>query len=197
MADVRRVLAVILASVAMARCASTQTEHVRQPAEDRGVVRNNKSQPAWASDLTKGQENGKHYVVKMVERVYRLDVGIEQAKTQAMGEAAQLVGSKIAKVATAAVSGDNSADEGVSQSIDSAVHAVSALSMTGIEQADIYWEEIKAEPGKKNHFNVYILLSIPSGEVERAKKLFLSRISENVKLDAIKEKVERAVEALD
>jgi hypothetical protein len=186
-----------LATLAILGCASSQTEHVSQSAEQRKVVRNNKAQPAWATDFTKKQEGGKHYVIKMVERVYRLDVGIEQAKTQAMGEAAQLIGTKIAKIATTAMSGDNSVADGVSQSIDSAVHAVSALSMTGIEQADLYWEEIKGDEGKKNHINVYILLSMPTQEVERAKQLFLAKLSENSKLDALKDKVAEAVKSLD
>lgn len=191
------IAAACIAAVALVGCASSPTEHVSQTAEQRKVIQNNKAQPAWATDFTKKQEGGKQFVIKMVEKVYRLDVGIEQAKTQAMGEAAQLIGTKIAKIATTAMTGDNSVADGVSQSIDSAVHAVSALSMTGIEQADLYWEKIKGEEGKKDYFNIYILVSMPTSEVDRAKQLFLSKLGENKQLESLKDKVEKAVEEMD
>lgn len=188
---------IAFASVLSVSCTSTQTEHVKQDAEQRRVVRNNKAQPTWASDFYKKKEEGRVFVVKLLERVYRLDVGIEQAKTQAMGEASQLIGTKIAKIATTAMTGDNSMPDGVSQSIDSAVNAVSALKMTGIEQADLYWEQIKGEEGKKDHYNIYILLSMPVDEVERAKNLFLTTLSENPKLESLKDKVREAVNSLN
>ena len=188
---------IAFASVLSVSCTSTQTEHVKQDAEQRRVVRNNKAQPTWASDFYKKKEEGRVFVVKLVERVYRLDVGIEQAKTQAMGEASQLIGTKIAKIATTAMTGDNSMPDGVSQSIDSAVNAVSALKMTGIEQADLYWEQIKGEDGKKDHYNIFILLSMPVDEVERAKNLFLTTLSENPKLESLKDKVREAVNSLN
>ncbi|MEY4065198.1 MAG: hypothetical protein RIR26_1406 [Pseudomonadota bacterium] len=188
--------ALVLTSLTVS-CASTQTEHVKQDAAQRRVVRNNKAQPEWATDFYKKNENGRVFVVKLVENVFRLDVGIEQAKTQAMGEASQLIGAKIAKIATAAMTGDNTTPDGVAQSIDSAVTAVSALRMTGIEQSDLYWEQIKGEEGKKDHFNIYILLSMPVGEVERAKNLFLSTLGDNPKLQNLKDKVTEAVNSIN
>jgi|GEM_PF-4699013 len=192
-----RVISWTVLWVFLAGCASTQTEHVKQDATERRVIRNNKAQPAWATDFYKKSEGGRVFVVKFVEKVYRLDVGIEQAKTQAMGEAAQLIGSKIAKIATTALTGDNSLPDGVSQSIDSAVNAVSALRMTGIEQADLYWEQIKGEDGKKDHYNIFILLAMPVGEVERAKTLFLSTLNENQKIESLKQKVTDAVNTIN
>lgn len=187
-----RFIAAFLAFVTFG-CASSPTEHVNVSAEDRGVVRNNKSQPEWATNLFKASEDGKYFVVKMTEKVYRLDVGIEQARVEAMGSAAQMIGTDIGKQVTSALTGDNTDPEGVSQAIDSAVHALSTVSMTGIETADTYWEEIKGEQNKKNYYNVYLLLSIPDNEVERAKKIFLRSLVDNEKLTSLKDKVESAV----
>ena len=91
-------------------------------------------------------------------------MAIEKAKT-CLGNISQIIGTDIAKLATAAMSGDDSIEDDVTEAIEIGVSTLSETSISGAQQDDLYWEQ--ADERKGSHYNVAILISIPEKETEQ------------------------------
>jgi len=173
---------------------SSQTEHVKVAAEDRGVIRNNKQQPQWAVDQVKAKDGQNFYFVSIVEKSYKLNIGIEKAKTDALGNVAQMIGTDIAKAASTAASGDPSTAEGVQEAFESATAALSKTSVSGVTVDDVYWEEIKGATGEKSYFSVSVLVAVPKTEIARVSKIWLDKFNKKNNTKSIQDDVKRKVE---
>ena len=188
----KNVLILSLFSLLQFSCTTT-TEHITKTAEERGIIRNNKKEPEWAVSYSKEASNDKTYFVYRVEKSKKLPIAIEKAKTYALGNISQRIGTDIAKIATAAISGDDTIADDVTEAIEVGVSTLSETSISGAQQEDLYWEEVKDKKGKGSHYNVVILVSIPDDEFERAKKLFMKKFSSSKGTEKVKDKVEKAV----
>ena len=174
---------------------STPTEHVAVPGADRGVVRNNKTQPQWSVDMVKGKDENNFYFVSVVEKSFKLNMGVDKAKTDALGHVAQQIGADIVKSVSAAATGDVSVAGGAQESFDTATGALSKTSIAGAAVEDIYWEEIRGKQGEENYYSISVLVSVPRVEVARASKIWLEKFNKTKAAQALKEDVKKKVEA--
>ena len=172
---------------------STPTDHIAVTGEDRGVVRNNKKQPQWAVDMVKAKDDQNFYFVSMVEKSYKLNMGIDKAKTDALGHIAQQIGADIVKMVNKAETGDVSVAGGAQESFDSATGALSKTSITGAAIEDLYWEELRGKPGEENHYSISVLVSVPKSEIARASKIWLEKFQKTNAAQPLKDEVKKVV----
>ena len=172
---------------------STPTSHVAVSSEDRGMIRNNKQQPQWAVDMVRAKDDENYYFVSIVERSYKLSLGIDKAKTDALGNIAQQIGTDIVKMASKADTGDLSVAGGAQEAFDSATGALSKASITGASVEDLYWEEIRGKPGESSYYSISVLVAVPKAEIARAAKIWLDKFNKSNAAQPLKEEVKKKV----
>lgn len=165
-------LSLLLASIGLNSCASSNTEHIAVSGRDRGVVRNNKAQPDWAVNLNKPADDSRVFVVSSFEGGGNLSVSINQAKTIALGSLSQLVAAKIESEERSSIAGDATIDEGTMADFSSSIAVVSSQKISGARVEDIYWEEVKPEDSSVSRYNVSVLVALPRREYERLASIF-------------------------
>ncbi len=141
--------------------------------EETIVEKSDGDSPDWLYKTPKDKE-GRIFFVGRKDRVFKRNLGIQQAKAAAISEIAKKISMRVRTEFVETATGNNINEDAVMEHLDYTVaYVADNVRVSAVQDEEIYWERVKVitSEGIKYYFNIYTLLSIPRQEYEKAKRL--------------------------
>lgn len=146
--------------------------------EETVIEKSNDDTPDWLFKTPKDQDN-KIFFVGRKDRIFKRNLGIQQAKASATSEIAKKISQRVRTEFVETATGTNISEESIQEHLDYTVaYVADNVHVSAVQDEEIYWERVKVltSEGIKYYFNIFVLVSIPKEEYQKAKNLAASKM---------------------